>query len=226
MSNNGFLQPGDRPDFIEGWVDLARSPAQIDIPFFVTQSLGRLLDLSRQTVDNVGHSYRGFQVGTAVLAFDTQGGRLGIHFGGNYTPYKGAEWNCAEKRAFEIIPQRGYDKVLAIAVSGPPYTDSESGIDSHTCQPCHKCRGMLKESGMVALDTLVASTNLTEDVFELHTVESLLKLHETGQRQPFPEDYHRQLPFYWNQILTYDAAAEIAEIKTLDSIAAQSRFRG
>jgi len=220
MLKNDYLQPGDRPDFIEGWVDLDRSPVQPDIPYFVTQSLCRLFDLSRQAVDNVGHSYRGFKVGTAVLAQDVQGGRLGIHFGGNYTPYKGAEWNCAEKRAFEVISQRGYDKVLAIAVSGPAYTDSESGLESPTCQPCHRCRGMLRGSDMVVAGTPVATTNLTEDVFELNTVQSLLKLHETGQQQPFP-DFHPQLPYYWNQILTYDAEVERAEIEALDYLAEQ-----
>lgn len=224
MSKTGYLQPGDRPEFIEGWVDLARSPAELDVPYFVTQSLCRLLDLSRQSVENVAHSYRGFRVGTAVLAHDTQGGRLGIHFGGNFTPYKGAEWNCAEKRAFEVIPQRGYDKVLAIAVSGPPYKDSESGIESPTCQPCHRCRCLLQTSTMVGADTLVASTNLSEDVFELSTVESLLKLHETGQQQPFPV-YHPLLPYYWRQIVTYNAEDERAEIEGLTSIADQLRYK-
>jgi cytidine deaminase len=222
MAERHYLQPGDRPAFIEGWLDTRNYPVQIATSFLVVQSLCKLLDLSRQAVDRIAHSYRGFNVGAAMLAQDTQGGRIGTYFGGNFTPYQGAEWNCAEKRALTSIRERGFDRVLAIAVAGPPYTDSVSGVESPTCQPCHRCRGMLTESEMVSEDTLVASTNLREDVFELNTLASLIRQHETGETQAFPAT-HPLLPHYWNQIVTYDAEEEKAEIAMLAAMAPQVR---
>ena len=102
------------------------------------------------------------------------------------------------------IRKHGFDKIFAIAivVAGPAYADSVSGIESLTCQLCHRCRRMLTEPDILDQSTLVASTNLTEVVAELNTVPSLVKQHETGLAQPFP-DVHPILPYYWNQIGTY-----------------------
>ena len=213
-----YLQPGDRPDFIEGWHDLSVGGVQADVPYLVTQSLCRILNLSHQAVERLGESYRGFRVGAAVLALDSNLGRTGIYFGGNYTPFKGAEWNCAEKRAFEVVRAKGFTRVLGVAVSGPAQPDSVSGIESPTLHPCHRCRGLLATSDLVNEDTLVATTNLAEDEFELFTVKSLLALHDTGQPQPFPE-YHPLLPAYWNQILSFDADDERAEMAILEKMA-------
>ena len=102
------------------------------------------------------------------------------------------------------IRKHGFDKILAIAivVAGPVCTDNASGIESLTGHLCHRCRRMLTEPDILDQSNLVASTNLTEVVAELNTVSSLVKQHETGLAQPFP-DVHPILPYYWNQIGTY-----------------------
>jgi len=206
---------------MEGWFDVDALAQRAGIPNLVVQSLCRILDLSHQAIEQLGQSYRGYKVGAAVLAHDEFGGRLGIYFGGNYTPYKGATWNCAEKRALEVVQKRGFNRVLAVAISGPaPHVDEISGVESPTRHPCSKCRGMLSESPLIAPDTLIATSNLTEDAYELHTAESILQLHETGEPQDFP-DYDRLLPIYWLQILRYNPAAERAELAILHKIAAQ-----
>ena len=213
IMTSSYLQPGDRPDFIEGWHDLGKTGSQIDVPYLVTQSLCRILDLSHQSVERLGESYRGFKVGTAVLALNNSG-RTGIYFGGNYTPFKGSEWNCAEKRALEAVRAGGFSKVLAIAVSGSPQPDAISGITSPTLHPCHRCRGLLSSSDLVNEETLIATTDLAENEYELFSVKSLLAFHDTQRPQPFPE-YHPLLPTFWSQILTYDAVEERAEMTML-----------
>lgn len=216
MSNPDILRPGDRPKFVEGWFDLDTLP-DIDVEYLTIQSLCRITDLSQQAVEMLGESYRGFKVGCAVLALDEPGRRTGIYFGGNFTPFKGAEWNCAEKRALATIEARGFTSALAVAVSGSPQIDV-SGVESPTLHPCHKCRAMLEQSPLMQPDTLIATSTPSGDAYELFTRDSLIERHATGQEQPFP-DHHFMLPFYWDQILTFDAEAEKDEMATLDKIA-------
>ncbi len=218
MLSSGALEAGDRPSFVEGWFDINSLPASLDLANLTVQSLCRILDLSHQAGNRLGESYRGFKVGTAALVVDTPGGRIATYFAGNLTPYEGADWGCAEKRVSETIPWRGFDRVLAIAVTGPPQTDA-SGVESLTLHPCYKCRSMMSGSELFTADTLIATSNLTQDVYELFTLQSLLKLHETKQPQPFP-NFHPLLPHYWRQILEFDPADEIRERAILQSMAA------
>lgn len=214
--SSGVLRPGDRPSFIEGWYDL-NSPVEIDADYLTVQSLCRVIDLSQQAIEQLGISYRGFKVGCAILALDELGHRSGIYFGGNFTPYQGAQWNCAEKRALSKIEERGFNKVLAIAVSGPPQTDV-SGVESPTLHPCHRCRAMFAQSELIQPETLVATSTPDGSAHELFTQESLERLHATHEPQSFP-DTHRLLPFYWDQAINYDQSEERLEMARLDLIA-------
>jgi cytidine deaminase len=220
------LEPGDRPDFIEGWHDLRMLRIPSDRRFHAVQSLAYIIDLSQQAIDKLGESYRGFRVGAAALVEDELGGRIGVYFQGNYTPYEGAEWNCAEKRLLESIKEKGFTKIRAIAISGPLQQDAASGIISSTLHPCHKCRGLFQESDLVDDDTLVATSNPETNSFELFTVRSLRLLHETGQPQPFPDDYHPYLIHFWNQILSYDPEEEAQEAAFMKALAAESSRTG
>lgn len=217
MSSPDALRPGDRPRFIEEWHNLNQLPCSIDITYLTVQSLCRIVDLSQQAVERLGTSYREFKVGCAVLAFDEPSMRTGIYLGGNFTPYEGAEWNCAEKRALQRVENYGFSEVLALAVSGPPQVDV-SGVEFPTLHPCHKCRAMLEQSSLVQSDTLIATSTPSGDAYELFTRNSLIERHTTRQEQPFP-DHHFMLPFYWDQILTFDAEAEKDEMARLDKIA-------
>lgn len=223
MIDGRVYEPGiDRPPFVEGLQEFSRASRLIDPRFLVVQSLCRVVDLSQQAVERLGNSYRGFKVGAAVLALDDTSGRMGIVFGGNYTPYKGADWNCAEKGAFERARQRGFNRVLAVGVTGPLQPDSESGIESPTLHPCYRCRAMMDESDMTAPDTLIATSNLQETAYELFDLEGLLALHRQKITPQFP-DYHPQLPMYWNQITSYDREAEMREYEILRRMATQLR---
>lgn len=213
------LQPGDRPEFIEGWRDLRPLLGLIDIEGLAIQSLGYLLELSYQAVDRMGQSYRGFNVGAAVLAIDTLGYRSGIYFEGNFTPYKGAEWNCAEKRLLEKVAERGFDRVEAIAITGPTQQDEESGLVPPTLHPCGKCRGLLDSSPLIHPNALIATMSLDEDQYELHSVQSLLQHHQTNQPQPIPGEYHPQLGVYWDQVVSFNREEELAERAILQRIA-------
>lgn len=223
MNERAAVRPGDEVPFIEGWFDLNRLKGDYDLKYIAVQSLCRLVELSRQAAGKIAHSHRGFNVGAAILAHDSQGHRTGIYFGGNYTPYSGAEWNCAEKRGFERVLERGFDEVLALAVCGPHQADP-SGVETVTLHPCPKCRGMLEISPMTRPDNLVATSLPDGSAYELYTRDSLLNLHRSGQPQPFPAT-HPLLPFYWEQVKNHDAAEDRAEMEALDRIARLNSYQ-
>lgn len=200
------LFPGDRPDFIEGFYGLNGPTANIDKRFNVVQKLIQLVDLAEQARDRLGESYRNFTVGCAVLAYRSQQNYMGIYFGGNYTPFKGADWNCAEKRAIGYTKLNGFDNVLALAVVGIPQDDTK------TLHPCSKCRDMLTTEPTVSLDTLIVTATPNLETFEIHTVGSLILRHMTQELQIFPE-YHPSLPGYWSQILAMNENAEVDRIE-------------
>jgi cytidine deaminase len=166
----------------------------------------------------LGESYRGFIVGAAALAIDRSGTKTGIYVDGNYTPFEGAEWNCAEKRLLEKVEERGFERIEAIAVSGPFQPDGESLLMSPTLHPCGRCRRRLQASPLTHPNTLIASVNLSETRYELFTIESLSKFHETGEPQPFPV-YHPALEQYWRLALEFDRADELREQRILEGIA-------
>lgn len=217
------LEPGDRPRFIEGWTEV---PSHIDIRYAAVQLIPHLVDLSRQAVDELGESYRGFNVGTAFLVQDTTGGRNGIYFGGNYTPFKGAEWNCAEKRAKERIQAAGFDKVIAMAVAGPVQADSESGLVTPTLHPCGRCRGMMCDCELFDGDTLIVTTTLDESELEIFTLDGLLSYHETGVKPPFPSDFHPMLEISWDSFVNYDPTVDEREMEILMRMRDLVRQRG
>lgn len=197
---------GDRPDFIEGWLPFSGPMRRMDPRAYVVQKLIHIIDLSAQAREQLGESYRGFKVGCAVLALDESGGRTGVYFGGNFTPYRGADWNCAEKRALESVESKGFDTVLALAVTGEPQVDN-SGVESPTLHPCSRCRHLFAESGLILPETLIATATPDLENFELHSLISLMRRHTLEEPQPFP-DYHPSLPNYWSQVLEMNRHAE------------------
>jgi cytidine deaminase len=153
-------------------------PMYVDARPIVVQSLRRLVETSRQAAEQLAHSYRGFDVGAAMLAQSADGSHSQIFSRGNHTPYAGAAWGCAEKRTIEHIEEEGLSKVLAISVTGPPYSNPDHGIDAPTCQPCMRCIGLLGESPVITDETLLVTASTGEDFFEVNTVGSLLASHE------------------------------------------------
>lgn len=211
------LSAGDRPDFIEGWSDDRALLRVTGLEFLVVQSIARAVDLSVQARETLGESYRDFKVGSAIMALDESGGRTGFYFAGNYTPHKGADWNCAEKRGLGKITERGFNRALIIAVAGEP-GEIYDGIEAPTLHPCNRCQGLFEESKLVRPDTLVVTSNADGTNHELFTANSLIELHKTGLKQPFPADYHPMLGTFWRQILEFDADDEMRERAMMNEI--------
>ena len=213
---------GDTPLFREGEFRLESLPSQLkqDVKLYVAQRLVYLLEMASQAVDVLGESHRGFRVGAAIEAYNPETGMLGTIFGGNFTPYKGAKWNCAEKHAFEKAEDEGYTHILAIGVVGPAQSDSKSGVVSPTLHPCHRCRTMIKKSQLVTPDTLIATATPDRNNHELFTPATLFDLHEEGLSAEFPDEWHPLLRSVWRGVERINELIEqdIAERETLKNM--------
>lgn len=149
--------------------------SDFDPEWVAYQQIPRFLDLAQRAADERAVSHRGFKVGASACAisFDLQ--KLGYLFGANLTPYKGAPKRCAEMEVVTKALDRGFDKIIALAVFGPSKFEDVQRFPSPTLHPCDQCRDLLEASSLVTDDTLVATTNET-GAREFMTVQELQAL--------------------------------------------------
>ena len=139
------------------------------------QQIPRFLDLAQEAADERAVSHRGFKVGASVCAISFKLQRIGYLFGANLTPYKGAPKRCAEMEVLAKAKDRGFDKIISLAVFGPSKFEGVQRFPSPTLHPCDQCRDILDASSLVTDDTLVVTTNET-GVMEFMTTKELQAL--------------------------------------------------
>lgn len=134
------------------------------------------LEESARSAAVFAFSYRGFQVGCAVLAWNSKG-RYKIFTGSNIKPEEDGPKVCAEQVAIGAARSEGYDLIVALAVAGEPQQDSVSGIYPPTLHPCWICRRLLGTLPEIRPDTVVLTLGNGNGVVEELSVETLLKMH-------------------------------------------------
>ena len=127
-------------------------------------------------------SYRGFQVGAAVLAWD--GHHYKVFTGSNIKPEEDGPKVCAEQVAIGSARSEGFSLIVALAVAGDPQKDSESGVFPKTLHPCWICRKLLATLPEVRPDTMILTLGNHRGPTEEHTVEELLGVHNTCASKP------------------------------------------
>jgi cytidine deaminase len=143
------------------------------------QQIPRFLGLARQAANDHGVSYRNFKVGAAAFAYSYQDGRVGYLYGANLTPFKGAPKRCAEFEVLTKAKNRGFDRIVALAVFGPSDFGDVNHIQTKTLHPCEPCRSMLDSDPIVPDDTLIITGNDRGDI-ELMFKRDLIDLHTDG----------------------------------------------
>ena len=126
------------------------------------------------------NSYRGFQVGCAVLAGRKGKGknRYRVFVGANLKPISDGPKICAEQIAIGAAISNGFERIIAIVVTGQPQPDSASGLNPLTLHPCWACRNLLESMPQVGQDTIILTTHNHSGPQEEHTLSELLARHE------------------------------------------------
>lgn len=120
-------------------------------------------------------SYRGFRVGVAAVALQSQNGQIDIFTGENTKPNATKFKVCAETRAIRQAHRKGFDTVVGLVVTGPPQPDGGSNRVSPTLHCCEDCRH--HNFPKLRPDTLVATVHPDQNRFQLMTVDELGQLH-------------------------------------------------
>jgi cytidine deaminase len=154
---------------------LAIAP-DFDAEFVAYQQIPRFLDIAERAARERAVSYRFFNVGASACAISFELQRIGYFFGANLTPHKGAPKRCAEMEVLAKAKDRGFDKIIALAIFGPSKFDDVQKLVAPTLHPCAECRTKLDESDLITDDTLVVTTNET-GVREFMTSRELIDLH-------------------------------------------------
>lgn len=125
-------------------------------------------------------SYRGFDVGAALFAFQYSPAGDRLVTGVNIKPEQNSSINIhAEQSAIRKVAKAGFNAVSIIAVVGETQNDQQSGHEMCTLHPCGLCRGVLKASGLIDNDNTLIVTALPDlRTIELSTVARLEQYHD------------------------------------------------
>lgn len=134
------------------------------------------LEVSARSAAVFAFSYRGFQVGCAVLAWNSKG-KYRIFTGSNIKPEEDGPKVCAEQIAIGTARSEGYDLIVALAVVGEPQRDSASGVCPPTLHPCWICRRLLETLPEIRPNTIVLTLKNDDGLAEEFSVETLIKMH-------------------------------------------------
>lgn len=148
-------------------------------------SFGSFFNLFNQLAELVlelrgqANSYRKFNVAGLVIE-DLSLTTSRVFEGWNIKTWLHDQPQCAEIRAIARARRRKCKFISAIVVCGPPQYDERSGITAPTLHPCGYCRETLRQllrEGVICRSTMIITLHPKERIFEVQTVEQLLKLH-------------------------------------------------
>jgi cytidine deaminase len=139
------------------------------------EQISDLLHLARTTARNA-QSYRDFRVGCAVYAYSLTQGTCAVFLGANQKPEPGPTWKmCAEKEAATKAINKGFNRIIGMAIAGDVQADEETGIESEILPPCGECRRSLLSLSGVYHDSRLVLAHLSDDgVMQMTTVGELL----------------------------------------------------
>lgn len=147
------------------------------------QEIPAFLDRARRAAELHAVSYRDFKVGSSAYVINEAGDKVGMFFGANNTPYKGAPKRCAEMEVLDKAREAGFDKVIAMATFGPSEHGDVNPLATKTLHPCAECRTLFDNDPLIRNTTLFVTSNAEGDI-EMMLSEELRDLHDTNQVTP------------------------------------------
>lgn len=153
-----------------------------------------MVDQARYAAEHDAVSYRGFVVGAAVFAINPYIQQTAILAAGNVKNTEHITTVCAEPQVLAQAEKLGLTTALGIVVAGT--TDREeiigvNKVDAPTLHPCEPCQIHFEDNPLVRGDTIVISTGLEDDTYQVHTVKELKQMYKNKKKHfPSQESYH------------------------------------
>lgn len=161
---------------------------------------------ARAAVRHSAHSYRGFLVGASAYAVRTHDGDTAVVSAGNLKNEHKSKV-CAERKALALAKKAGFERIVGLVVAATTDLDLIEGVSGRktpTLHPCADCRSMFHDHPLMRPDTLVVTTGLDTNRYQVHDVSELVDFYNRPS-PPLDTQYSIAGTDNWEQrIATYD----------------------
>lgn len=152
---------------------------EFDTGHLLVSLVPNMVEQARFAAETDAHSYRDFKVGAAVLAVNDVTHETAVITAGNLKSRHKAKV-CAERKALQQARKIGYTQAASIVVAGT--TDAElirevTGVATPTLHPCGECQNMFDSHPLMRDDTLIITTGLEDDIYQVHNFVELKGLY-------------------------------------------------
>ncbi len=147
-----------------------------------------MVDQARAAAIHDSYSYRDFRVGAAVFAVKMRLNETGLYAAGNVKSKKEKAKICAEKRVLNQAAKSGFTRAVGIVVAGTTDVELIAEVTEKatpTLHPCGDCRHLFEDHRLMRPDTLVITTGLEDDIYQVHTFTELQDVY--AQKRSLPE---------------------------------------
>ncbi len=182
-------------------------------------SVPQLAKMARNAANSEAYSYRNFLVGVAGFFINPSASEPGMLSAGNLKSARSKEKVCAEKKVLGQARKAGFTRAVGLVIAGTTDVELIEGVNdvaAPTLHPCTECRLDFEGNPLIGDDTLIITTGLENDRYQVHTYNQIRDLYKSGK---IVEDSSRNTGFGfadWEQHLDlYDqltrAEAHVSE---------------
>lgn len=168
----------------------------------------QMVEDARYAAETDSYSYRGFRVGVTGHAITPESHNSATITAGNVKARREKDKICGEMRVLAQAKKAGFTVVQGLVVVST--TDSVkikevTGAATPTLHPCNDvCLPAFLEHPLIWRDTVIVTTGLDEDRYEVHTSGQLCELYEEGDTETLEsarpmygfEDWSRRVLMY------------------------------
>ena len=172
---------------IGDWVGTSLTLSQTSLHNVLSQTavlLAGVLTEAAARADDVAFSWRGYNVGAALVGYNFWHRVFGVMNGANYKPQQiGGPNFHAEQVAIRKIRNAGLGFVAGLAVRADPDDEDANPRRLPTLPPCGRCNTMMLTAPEIDDCTLVMSMNLDSSKCEMYFMEELRRYYDTPDSQ-------------------------------------------
>ena len=154
------------------------------------RQLPAMVEKARKAAIEEAKSYRGILVGAAGLAVKPPTADSGTYVAGNIKPNEHGTTKCAEKLMLKKAGKAGFTAIAGIVVAasvGLEEIESIVEASPRTLPPCEPCSTYFNGSPLMRKDTVIISTPLNSDNWQIHLNGELRRIYLSGDRQQLEE---------------------------------------
>ena len=165
----------------------------------------------------ISFSYRGFLVGAAAIAYDTnpENPRIGTFTSGNFKAKLSDEELCdadvadipkicAEMDIILRASMRDFERIGILVIAATTNKErikAVTDLAGATLEPCDECENVMRRSDLVDSQTMIMTVGSGDDIFQIQDFRSLARRYRSINRGGHPRDLeiHPYSSYAWER---------------------------